>query len=126
MKFEKIHSLPKSCKLHKATEFAAVINLKNQASGDLIQVYAKPNGLAHARIGLIVSKKIERHAVRRNWMKRILRETFRKSRYNDYEYVNSRMDWVIRLKRSVSKNESIQLVKEIQLLMIELQQCHDC
>ncbi len=112
--------------MHKATEFAAVINLKNQASGDLIQVYAKQNGLAYERIGLIVSKKIERHSVKRNWIKRILRETFRKNRSNDYEYVNCRMDWVIRLRRSVSKNESIQLVKEIQLLMTKLQQCHDC
>jgi ribonuclease P protein component len=100
-----------------------VIALKNQASGDLIQVYAKPNGLAYGRIGLIVSKKIERHAVKRNWIKRILRETFRnrRSRYGDVH----NMDWVIRLKRSIGKDESLRLVSEVQSLMIGLQQCHD-
>ena len=101
-----------------------MINLKNQASGDLIQVYAKPNGLAYARIGLIVSKKIERHAVKRNLIKRILRETFRKNRQSEHSNDNN-MDWVIRLKRSIGKDESIRLVSEARLLMIELQQCHD-
>ena len=101
-----------------------MINLKNQASGDLIQVYAKPNGLAYARIGLIVSKKIERHAVKRNLIKRILRETFRKNRQSEHSDDNN-MDWVIRLKRSIGKDETIRLVSEARLLMSELQQCHD-
>jgi len=100
-----------------------VINLKNHVSGDLIQVYAKPNGLAYARIGMIVPKKIERHAVKRNWIKRILRETFRKNRRSKHDGNN--MDWVIRLKRSIGKDESIRLASEAQSLMIELQQCHD-
>lgn len=122
-KFVEIHSLPRNCKLHKAGEFSAVINLKYQASGDLIQIYAKPNGLAYARVGLIVAKKIERHAVKRNRIKRILREVFRKNRHNEHEHLR-KMDWVIRLRRPVSKNESIQLATETKLLMFQLQQCH--
>jgi len=121
-KFVETHSLPKSCRLLKATEFAAVINLRYQASSDLIQIYAKPNGLAYARIGLIVSKRIERHAVKRNWIKRILRETFRKNRHNEYEHFK-KMDWVIRLRRSIPQNDSLQLVSEAKLLMFRLQQC---
>ncbi len=109
--------------MHKAGEFAAVINLKYQARGNLIQIYAKPNGLACARVGLIVAKKIERHAVKRNRIKRILREAFRKNRHNEYEHLR-KMDWVIRLRCPVSKNESIQLANETKLLMLQLQQCH--
>lgn len=37
-----------------------------------------PNTLGHARLGLVVGKKIARHAVRRNYMKRVLREMFRR------------------------------------------------
>jgi ribonuclease P protein component len=81
----------------------------------------KPNSLGYARLGLIISKKIERRAVKRNWTKRILRETFRKNRFNDQI---KRMDWVIRLKRPVNKNESAKLTSEMRLLMLQLQQCH--
>lgn len=109
--------------MRKASEFSAVINLKYQASGNLIQIYAKPNGLAYARVGLIVAKKIERHAVKRNRIKRILREAFRKNRHNEYKHLK-KMDWVIRLRCSVSKDESIQLANETKLLMFQLQQCH--
>jgi hypothetical protein len=36
------------------------------------------------------------------------------------------MDWVMRLKRPVSRIETAQFVAEIKLLMYELQQqCHD-
>ena len=107
--------------MHKATEFAAIINLKYQVSGDLIQIYMKPNRFGYARLGLIVSKKIERHAVKRNRIKRILRETFRRNRLNDQ---TNEIDWVIRLRRSVAKNESIKLATETRLLMLQLQQCH--
>jgi ribonuclease P protein component len=108
--------------LHKPAEFTAVFNLKHQINGEFIQVYTKPNEFGHARLGLIVSKKIEQHAVKRNWVKRILRETFRHHRSCDQ---TTKMDWVVRLKRSVNKKDSIKLVTEMKLLMIQLRQCHD-
>lgn len=81
----------------------------------------KPNRLGYGRLGLIVSKKIEQHAVKRNWIKRILRETFRRNRLNDQ---TNEIDWVIRLRRPVARNESTKLVTETRLLMHQLQQCH--
>jgi hypothetical protein len=54
----------------------------------------------------------------------MLRETFRKSLHNEYEHLKA-MDWVMRLRRSVTKNDSIQLVTETKLLMLQLQRCHD-
>ncbi|WP_293007172.1 ribonuclease P protein component [Nitrosomonas sp.] len=114
--------MPKHCKLQKASEFAAIINFKCQISGDLIQIYAKPNGLGYARLGLIVSKKFERRATRRNRIKRILRETFRRKRGSDKI---KEMDWLIRLRRPMIKDESKGLSAEMQLIMLELQQCHN-
>lgn len=113
--------MPRSYRLHKATEFAAVINLKCQVSGDLIQIYIRPNEFEYARLGLIVPKKIERTAVKRNKIKRILREAFRKCRHYDQTI---KMDWIIRLRRPVPRSELRKLVTETQLLMLQLQQCH--
>lgn len=71
---------------------------------------------------MIVAKKIERYAVKRNWIKRILRETFRQNRSS--ESMNN-MDWVIKLRRKVSRKDSAQLVVEMKTLMFQLQQCHE-
>lgn len=35
------------------------------------------------------------------------------------------MDWVIRVRRPVAKNESMELITETKLLMFKLQQCHE-
>ena len=71
---------------------------------------------------MIVAKKIERYAVKRNWIKRVLRETFRQNRSGESM---KKMDWVIRLRRKVSRNDSARLVVEIKTLMLQLQQCHE-
>lgn len=38
---------------------------------------AAPNGLPHARLGVVVSRKVCNRAVGRNYMKRVTREVFR-------------------------------------------------
>lgn len=40
-------------------------------------VYTRPNGLPHARIGIIASKRVAPRAVDRNRAKRLVREVFR-------------------------------------------------
>jgi ribonuclease P protein component len=122
--FQKINSLPRNCRLHTSADFTSLIGTEYQLNGNWIQVFAKPNHLRYSRLGLIVSKKIERLAVKRNWIKRLLRETFRNNRYCEKSFW-VRMDWVIRLRRPVTKKESLQLTTEIRLLMAQLQQCHD-
>lgn len=109
-------------RLCNAEAFAAVFRFQHQASSLHLQIYAKPNELSYSRIGLIVSKKVERRAVKRNKIKRLLRETFRTFQKQS-DAVD--MDWVMRLKRPVSRREAAQVVAEIKLLMHELQQCHD-
>jgi ribonuclease P protein component len=115
--------LSRNRRLPNAEAFAAVFRFQHQASSLHLQIYAKPNELSCSRIGLIVSKKVERRAVKRNKIKRLLRETFRTFRKQNGAAC---MDWVMRLKRPVSRIETAQFVAEIKLLMYELQQqCHD-
>ncbi|UJP06542.1 MAG: ribonuclease P protein component [Nitrosomonas sp.] len=98
------------------------MGFNRQVNGNFIQVFIKPNELGHARLGLIISKRIERRAVKRNRIKRIVRENFRLYR------VRARiaeMDWVVRLKRPISKLDAANLAIEVHSLMIQLSQCHE-
>lgn len=99
-----------------------MINSKRQIGGDFVQIYMKPNEFDHARFGLIVSKKIEQCAVKRNRIKRILRDNFRLNRFRD---AITATDWVVRVKRSVTREDSAKLLTEVQSLMMKLRQCHD-
>ena len=119
----KLNSFPRKCRLNTPADFTATIASECQLSGDLIRVFAKTNGLKYPRLGLIVSKRIERLSVKRNWIKRILREAFRTNNLFDKPNLVT-MDWVIRLRRPVTQEESAQLTTEAKILMMQLQQCH--
>lgn len=43
----------------------------------MLALHYKPNMAGHARLGVIVGKKTARLSVRRNYMKRVIREIFR-------------------------------------------------
>lgn len=48
-----------------------------RASHPALLVLAKPNNLDHARLGLVIGKKHIKKAVRRNRVKRLIRDSFR-------------------------------------------------
>jgi ribonuclease P protein component len=73
---ERRHTFPKSHRLGGKYEFAAVFDAKVRESRGPLTIYAKPNDLGHSRLGLSISRKVGT-AVRRNRIKRLLRESFR-------------------------------------------------
>ncbi|MGQ5524452.1 ribonuclease P protein component [Chitinimonas sp. PSY-7] len=73
---------------------------RNQANA-FFQVWVQPNQLGRARLGLVVSKKVERRAVGRNFIKRTVREHFRRE-----AATLSGLDLVVRAKRPFRKSES--------------------
>ena len=54
-----------------------------------MQLYLKPNKGDFPRLGLIVARKVAQNAVRRNKLKRILREVFRlhRSKLGNNDYI---------------------------------------
>lgn len=70
------YTFPKSRRLTKREQFAAVYDSKVRESRGPLVVYARPNGLGWPRLGLSTSRKVGT-AVRRNRIRRLLREAFR-------------------------------------------------
>ena len=61
-------------------------------------LYARPNSLAHARLGVVIAKRFAPRAVTRNLAKRISREIFRKAGLKA-------VDCIVRLSRPIVKRE---------------------
>lgn len=74
-------SLPGRARLKKRREFLRVREQGRKAqSRHLLVVYA-PSDQLRSRIGLAVTKKVEPSSVKRNRIKRVLREVFRLNQY---------------------------------------------
>ena len=71
---------PKSAHLRKPDEFRAVYDHRCKAGDGHMLIFARHNELGETRCGLSVSKKQHGCAVKRNRIKRQLREAFRQSR----------------------------------------------
>lgn len=68
----------KAYRLLTTEEFSSVFALRQQRSRPFLQVLqSQDNALGHARLGLVVSKKVAKRANRRNFMKRVIRDWFR-------------------------------------------------
>ncbi|CAA9374964.1 MAG: Ribonuclease P protein component [uncultured Phycisphaerae bacterium] len=69
-------TLPKKLHLRAKREFDAVFDARTRESRGPLTGYARPNGLPHPRLGMSVNRKVGT-AVRRNRIRRLLRESFR-------------------------------------------------
>lgn len=73
-----------SRRLHGRRAFAAVFATRCRKRAGPVIIYGKPNDLGYCRLGLSVSRKVGA-AVKRNRIKRLLREAFRLSQHDFYE-----------------------------------------
>ena len=71
-------SFPQSFRLRKSSQFQSLSKNSNTFHGKVLFIVWKANGLAHARLGITVTKKFGDANVR-NRFKRLVRECFRLS-----------------------------------------------
>ncbi|MCW5601143.1 ribonuclease P protein component [Nitrosomonas sp.] len=109
------YSLPKARRLHRAAEFQSVIRFKRSVSGQFLQFFIKPSPLDYPRLGLIVAKKLERQAVKRNRLKRVLREIFR-----IHQQELDKVDCVFRLQRSTTQADIVRFRQEAEMLIFRM------
>jgi len=105
-------------RLTKADEFSSVFVLRRTVQSKCLQAFIRPNGLDRARLGLVVAKRVARHAVRRNYMKRVIREYFRL-----HATEIDGFDIVVRVKHAFYRSDA-QLAREaLQTLWRKIGQC---
>lgn len=85
---------PRSHRLSGQRAFAAVYSVGIRKHAGPLVVYGRPNGRSFARLGLSVSRKVG-SAVKRNMIKRRLREAFRLAQHD----LPDRYDLVIGVRR---------------------------
>ena len=61
-------------------------------------LYVRPNGLGHARLGVVVAKKLAPRALTRNMVKRITRELFRQTAL-------PAVDCIVRLTKPINNRQ---------------------
>lgn len=78
-------------------------------------VFARPNGLTHARVGIIAGKRVAPRAVDRNRVKRLVREMFRSMRHR-----LDGVDVVVQLRRWSARGSMVASRAELGRLLEEL------
>ncbi len=99
------YAFPRSRRLLVPAQFDAVFDRRRNLRGAAFVLMGRPNGLSHARLGLIMAKKFCPRAVDRNRVRRLAREQFRLMQ-NELPC----WDWVVRLAR---KPQGEDMAKEL-------------
>lgn len=112
---------PRQLRLLKTDDFSSVFNFRCVVRGTTLRIHGKPNGLPHARLGLVIGRKLAKQAVRRNYMKRVIRETFRQQ-----QTALTGLDVVVWPREAFGREQAANVVIELQRLFGKLDKCRAC
>ena len=107
--------LPREARLCRAGDFAALRQASGRFGGRCFSVRYRQNELGHARMGLAISKRVSKHAVERNRIKRLLRESFRRVRHR-----LPPVDLMVMAREQVTTMPGSQLLCELEALWSKL------
>lgn len=71
--------LPVTNRLRREADFEQLAKSRNKAFSKALMVKVRENGLPHSRFGVVVGLKVHKRAVKRNLVKRRIREILRKN-----------------------------------------------
>ena len=107
--------LKKKYRLKKSISFSAAFRLKNCKSNEFFIIYRgcdKKNNAFPTKIGFVVSKKIHKRAVKRNKIKRRLREIyFSMMKSNELPQNIQKAASVVVIAKSAALNADFQVLK---------------
>jgi len=99
-------------KLCNAEDFTAVFNFRKRLSSPHIYFHYSPNSKSHPRLGFVISNKIEKLSVRRNYMRRLLREILKQQLS-----LKASFDIVVRVHKTFSRKNLKEIDIEIKNLI---------
>jgi len=100
----------------KTDEFSSVFSFRRRYATEHLVIHYSPSELVQARVGFVVAKKTAKHAVDRNYMRRVLRELCRQELS-----VLNHVDIVIQVKRSFKNDHFLIMKKELATLFVKIQ-----
>ena len=106
---------PSELRLLKTDDFSSVFNFRKRISATTLVIHYRNNPQPHPRLGLVVSKKVAKLSVDRNYMRRVLRELFRRNKVN-----LGNLDLVIRPQRPFSSKNYNEIAQEFDMLITKL------
>lgn len=103
---------PRDRRIVKTDEFSSVFRLRPVRKTAHFMLYGRTNGLQHARLGVVVAKRLAPRAVTRNAIKRAARELFRQTPL-------PAMDCIVRLSRPVAPRSEHAVTQALKRLLRE-------
>jgi ribonuclease P protein component len=113
-------ALKRALRLRKSKDFQRVRQQGRTLASRLLILTFAPNDLATLRIGFVVSQRVSKHAVERNYVKRLLSEAMRSILVN----IPAGWDLIISAKTSIIGVKLLDLVKDLRLLLRRAQLLH--
>ena len=108
-------SFPPARRIRQRTEFELAFRA-NRLTNKWFVVYARKNDNGFARLGLVVSKKTIPKAVARNFVKRLVREVFRRT----FDVSHS-FDIVVRARKQIYPENSAEGRQALKQILLAVQ-----
>ena len=106
---------PSELRLLKTDDFSSVFNFRKRISGPTLVIHYRVNAHPFPRLGLVVSKKVAKLSVDRNYMRRVLRELFRTNKANIYN-----QDLIVRPQKAFNAKNYNEIVLEFDMLITKI------
>ncbi|MBE9549870.1 MAG: ribonuclease P protein component [Proteobacteria bacterium] len=107
---------PRRLRLTGGADFSRVFKKNISCRDEYFRILAQTGtGLGFARLGQVVSRKVDRRAVQRNRIKRLVRESFRLQRVSVLQASDESaaygVDYVVLAQRQAAKENNNQLLR---------------
>jgi ribonuclease P protein component len=106
-------TLPRAAKLLKATDFKKVFKENRSSNDHLFRILWRVNDCGGSRLGMAVARKVERSAVGRNRIRRVIRESFRRWRASRPD-TDRHYDIVVLPRATASRTANADLARSLE------------
>lgn len=107
--------LPKQVRLLNKADYNSVFNKSVKVSNSLFLILIHKTSRPYSRLGLVISKKVDKRAVQRNRIKRIARESFRNTCFSTH------CDYVILARSKITQTKNKEVFNSLEGLWVKAQ-----